>query len=201
VKQALRQLLSDLLSAILFLVAYAVSGSLFVAVGIAVTAGLVQLASLGLMGRRIEPMQWMSLGLVVVLGGATMLTQSPRFMMIKPTIVHFAVAALMLRPGWMIRYLPELVVRNVPEPAIVAAGYGWAALLVALGLANLFIALRFDIAIWAWFISVGSVGTKLAAPCNMASSGRSCARGSHSQRHRGDVQRGRGSRLPITGVR
>ena len=39
VKQALRQLLSDL-SAILFLVAYAVSGSLFVAVGIAVTAGL-----------------------------------------------------------------------------------------------------------------------------------------------------------------
>ena len=163
VKQALRQLLSDLLSAILFLVAYAVSGSLFVAVGIAVTAGLVQLASLGLMGRRIEPMQWMSLGLVVVLGGATMLTQSPRFMMIKPTIVHFAVAALMLRPGWMIRYLPELVVRNVPEPAIVAAGYGWAALLVALGLANLFIALRFDIAIWAWFISVGSVGTKLVA--------------------------------------
>ena len=63
-KQALRQLLSDLLSAILFLVAYAVSGSLFVAVGIAVTAGLAQLASLGLMGRRIEPMQWMSLGLV-----------------------------------------------------------------------------------------------------------------------------------------
>jgi intracellular septation protein A len=163
VHQALRQLLSDLLSAILFLVAYAVSGSLFVAVGIAVTAGLVQLASLGLMGRRIEPMQWMSLGLVVVLGGATMLTQSPRFMMIKPTIVHFTVAALMLRPGWMIRYLPELVVRNVPEPAIIAAGYGWAALLVALGLANLFIALRFDIAIWAWFISVGSVGTKLAA--------------------------------------
>ena len=162
-KQALRQLLSDLLSAILFLVAYAVSGSLFVAVGIAVTAGLVQLASLGLMGRRIEPVQWMSLGLVIVLGGATMLTQSPRFMMIKPTIVHFAVAALMLRPGWMIRYLPELVVRNVPEPAIIAAGYGWAALLVALGLANLFIALRFDIAIWAWFISVGSVGTKLAA--------------------------------------
>ena len=37
------------------------------------------------------------------------------------------------------------------------------ALLAALGLANLFIALRFDIAIWAWFISVGSVGTKLAA--------------------------------------
>ena len=132
-KQALRHLLSDSSSAILFLVVYAVSGSLFTAAAIAVATGLVQLAGLRLMGRRIEPMQWMSLGLVVVLGGATMLTHSPRFMMIKPTIVHFAVAAVMLRPGWMIRYLPKMVVQNVPEPAIVAAGYGWAVLLMALG--------------------------------------------------------------------
>ena len=162
-KQALRHLLSDLLSAILFLVVYAVSGSLFAAAAIAITAGFTQLASLRLTRRQIEPMQWMSLGLVVVLGVATMLTQSPGFLMIKPTIVHFAVAAVMLRPGWMIRYLPEMVVRNVPEPAIVAAGYGWAALLAALGLANLFIALRLDIVTWAWFISVGSVGSKLVA--------------------------------------
>ena len=69
----------------------------------------------------------------------------------------------MLRPGWMIRYLPELVVRNVPEPTIVAAGYVWAALLTVLGLANLFIALRFDFATWAWFVSVGAGGAKLAA--------------------------------------
>ena len=162
-KQALRQLLSDFLSAILFLVVYAISGSLFAAAGIAVSAALVQFARLGLTRRRIEPMQWMSLGLVVVLGGATMLTQSPRFMMIKPTIVHFAVATVMLRRGWMLRYLPELVLQNVPEPTIVAAGYAWAALLAALGLTNLFIALRFDFTTWAWFISVGSVGAKLAA--------------------------------------
>jgi len=162
-KQALRQLLSDFLSAILFLVVYAVSGSLFAAASIAVAAGLAQLARLRLTRRRIEPMQWMSLGLVVVLGGATMLTQSPRFMMIKPTIVHFAVATVMLRRGWMLRYLPEIVLRNVPEPMIVAAGYAWAALLAALGLANLFIALRLDFTTWAWFISLGSVGAKLAA--------------------------------------
>ena len=161
-KQALRQLLSDFLSAILFLGVYVVSGNLFVAAGIAVVAGLGQFIWLRLTHRLIEPMQWMSLGLVVVLGSATMLTQSPRFMMIKPTIVHFAVATVMLRRGWMLRYLPELVLQNVPEPTIVAAGYAWAALLAALGLTNLFIALRFDFTTWAWFISVGSVGAKLA---------------------------------------
>jgi intracellular septation protein A len=163
VKQALQQLLSDFLSAILFLVVYVMSGSVFTAAAVAVTAGLVQLARLRLTRRPIEPMQWMSLGLVVVLGGATMLTQNPRFMMIKPTIVHFAVAVVMLRRGWISRYMPEIVLRNVPEPTLVAAGYAWAALLAALGLTNLFIALRFDFITWAWFISVGSVGAKLAA--------------------------------------
>ena len=162
-KQALRQLLSDFLSAILFLVVYGLSGNLFAAAAIAVAAGMAQLAYIWATGRGVEPMQWMSLGLVVVLGGATMLTQSPRFMMVKPTIVHLAVAAVMLRRGWMIRYLPEVVLRNVPELTIVAAGYAWAALLAALGLANLTIALRFDFVTWAWFISVGSVGAKLSA--------------------------------------
>jgi len=163
VKQALRQLLSDFLSSIVFLVVYASSGSLFAAAGIAVAAGLVQFARLWFTRRRIEPMQWMSLGLVVVLGGATMLTQSPRFMMIKPTIVHVAVATVMLRRGWMLRYLPQVVLRNVPEPTIVAAGYAWAVLLAVLGLANLIIALRFGFAAWAWFVTVGAGGAKLAA--------------------------------------
>jgi intracellular septation protein len=162
-KRALWQLLNDFLSAILFLLVFALSGSLFAAAGIAVAAGLAQLARLKLTRRRVEPMQWMSLGLVVVLGGATLLTHSPRFMMLKPTIVHFTVAAVMLRRGWMVRYLPEIVRQNVPEATVVAAGYAWAGLLTALGLANLVIALHFDFATWAWFISVGAVGVKVIA--------------------------------------
>jgi intracellular septation protein len=69
----------------------------------------------------------------------------------------------MLRRGWMLRYLPEIVAQNVPEPAIVAAGYAWAALLAAIGLANLIVPLHFDFMTWAWFISVGAVGAKLVA--------------------------------------
>jgi intracellular septation protein len=163
VRQALRQLLSDFLSAILFLVVYAITGNLLAAAAIAIAAGALQLLRIWSTGRRVEPMQWMSLGLVIVLGGATMLTQSPRFMMVKPTIVHLAVAAVMLRRGWMIRYLPQIVLQNVPEPTIVAAGYAWAGLLAAIGLTNLVIALHFDFVTWAWFVSVGAVGAKLAA--------------------------------------
>jgi intracellular septation protein A len=113
VKQALWHLLNDFLSAILFLIVYALTGSLFAAAGIAVAAGLAQFAALRLRRRSIEPMQWMGLGLVVALGGATLLTQSPRLMMAKPSVIHLALAAVMLRPGWMTRYLPEIARPNV----------------------------------------------------------------------------------------
>ena len=162
-KQALWHLINDFLSAILFLIVYVLTGSLVLAPAIAVAVGVLQLVRLKLTGRPIEPMQWMSLGLVVAFGGATLLTQSPRFIMAKPSVIHFALAAVMLRRGWMTRYLPQIVRDNVPEPAIAAAGYAWAALMAGLGLTNLFVAARFGLTTWAWFVSFGAIGAKLLA--------------------------------------
>ena len=105
----------------------------------------------------------MSLGLVLVLGTATLLAQSPRFMILKPSFVHFAIAAVMLRRGWMTRYLPAIVHENVPETVIIGAGYAWAGLMVVLGAINLVLAAQSDIRVWAWFISFGAIGAKLAA--------------------------------------
>ncbi len=162
-KQALTHLLNDLLSAILFFAIYLISGNIVAAAAVAIAVGLAQFAVMKLAGRRIEPMQWMILGLVVVLGTATILTESPRFMMVKPSIGHFAVALIMLRRGWMVRYLPEIVTQNLPEQIIVAAGYAWAGLLATIGILNLGFAAYGDIVIWAWFISAGSIGAKIGA--------------------------------------
>jgi len=162
-KRALTHLLNDLLSAILFFAVYLISGNIIAAAAIAIAVGLAQLGAMKLAGRRIEPMQWMILGLVLVLGTATILTESPRFMMVKPSIGHFAVALIMLRRGWMSRYLPEIAAQNLPEPVIVAAGYAWAGLLAAIGIVNLGFAAYGDIVIWAWFISAGSIGAKIGA--------------------------------------
>jgi len=157
----MRQLFEDLLATILFLVVYILSGDIFVATGIAIAAGVVQISYLKAKGRTIDMMQWGSLALVIVLGGATIATRDGRFIMIKPTIVHFAIAAIMLRRGWMGRYLPRIASDNLPESVVVGAGYAWAALMVALGLTNLVIAWAFDEHVWVWFISVGAVGAKV----------------------------------------
>ena len=108
-------------------------------------------------------MQWISLAVVIVLAAASIATQSPRFVMLKPSLGHFAIAVAMLKRGWMSRYLPEIAQRYLPENAPVVAGYAWAGLMALLGLANIAIALWAPFAIWAWFISVGAIGAKVAA--------------------------------------
>ena len=162
-KQALSHLLNDLLSAILFLAVYLVTANITAAAAVAITVGLAQITVQRLTGRRIWPMQWIGLAVVVVLSAASIATQSPRFVMLKPSLGHFAITAAMLKRGWMSRYLPEVARRYLPDDAPVIAGYAWAGLMAALGLANILIALYAPFAIWVWFISVGAIGAKVAA--------------------------------------
>jgi len=117
------------------LIVYA-SGSVRTAAGVGVAAGLVQFGRLYFAARRIDLMQWSSLALAMVLGGAAILTRNPRFVMVKPSIVHLAIAAAMLRRSWMIRYVTPIARQNVPETTMVAAGYAWAMLMAALGFAQ-----------------------------------------------------------------
>jgi intracellular septation protein len=162
-KQALSHLLDDFLSAVLFLVAYGATGSLSTAVAVAVLVGIVPAAWRVVQRRRVDALQWASLGLVLALGAAAWLGQSPRFIMARPSAVHFALAASMSRAGWMDRYLNAPAQQNVPKTMVVAAGYAWAVLMAAIGFTNLIIALYFDLRVWAWFVTLISVGAKLAA--------------------------------------
>jgi len=159
----MRQLLSDFLSAIVFLVVYGLSDNIYLATAAAVGVAAAQVAIMKSRGQPIDAMQWLVLGLVLVLGAATLITSDSRFIMVKPSIIHCAVGAVMLRRGWMIRYLPPIARDNLPESVMVTAGYAWAALMFALGFVNLVIATGFSFRVWAWFITFGAIGAKVAA--------------------------------------
>ena len=160
---AVRQLSWDFLTAIVFLVTYGLSGNLYLATAIAVAAGVAQFAAIRVQGRSVDSMQWLALGLALVLGLATLITQDSRFIMVKPSIIHAAIGVVMLRPGWMIRYLPPIARDNLSEGVMVNAGYAWAALMIGLAALNLVIATTLEFRVWAWFISFGAVGAKIAA--------------------------------------
>ncbi|MFZ0766142.1 MAG: septation protein IspZ, partial [Bradyrhizobium sp.] len=107
-------------------------------------------------------MTWASLGLVIVLGTATLLTNDPRFVMAKPSIAHFAIGAVMLKRGWMLRYVPPIVAEMIPE-YVTIAGFSWAVLMFALGLGTIAVALTGDMKLWAIYVSFVAVGAKIAA--------------------------------------
>jgi intracellular septation protein len=162
-RTALQQLLLDFLSAIVFLAIYALSDSVTLATTLAVAVGIAQFAVMKLTGRQIDVMQWLALGLVLVLGAATLITQDSRFIMVKPTVVHWAIGGIMLRHGWMTRYLPPIARDNLPLSVMVKAGYAWAALMFVLGALNLFVATTMSMRAWAWFITFGAIGAKVVA--------------------------------------
>lgn len=162
-RTALLQLVGDFFSAFVFLGIYLTVGNLPLAVGAALAVGLGQFAFLRWRAKRIETMQWPSLGLVIVLGVAALMTNDARFMMAKPSIIHFAIGAVMLRPGWMERYMPAIVKEHVSESVLAMNGYAWAGLMFLLGLSNLYVAAYCSPATWAWFISVVAIGAKITA--------------------------------------
>jgi intracellular septation protein len=153
-------LIDDLLSTLLFVGIYAVSHDIYLATGIAIALGLGRIAYLRAKGVRIDVMQWLSLGLVIVFGGATLLTQNPVFVKLKPTFVYTAVAAVMLRPGWMNRYMPVLGRDRSADVALVF-GYVWAAVMFATAVANLGVALFASTFVWTWFIFLFPLVSKI----------------------------------------
>lgn len=158
---AARFIVADFAATILFVGLYALTHSFLLATALAVVLGVGQIAFDVIRRRPVEALQWLSLGLVVVMGGATLVTHDPRFVMIKPTIIYLAVAAVMLRPGWMNRYLPPIVTENAPELGH-AFGYVWAGMMGLTALANLALVAAGDPALWAWFVAVVPLASKVA---------------------------------------
>jgi len=151
---AMRPLLVDLLSTIVFAVLYGLTGNLTLGIVVGMAVGIGQIAFLKIRGRKVEIMQWASLGLVLVLGGASLMTQNPHFAMLKPTVAGIAIGCVMLNPGWQMRYFPQIVRDNVPAHELHVWGYVWSAMIFALAGANLYVALELGRTTWAWFTSV-----------------------------------------------
>ena len=157
---AARALVSDLASTLLFLVVLLVTGNLILAVVLGMALGLLQIAVQVARRKPIDSMQWLSLFLIVGSGTATLLTTDARFVMLKPSIIYVIVGVVMLRPGWMNRYLPPIAVQTVPDLAFIF-GYVWAALMFLSAALNIALALSLDPATWAIAKSIWAIGSKV----------------------------------------
>ena len=109
-------------------------------------------------GHPVAALQWISLASVLFTAAATLLTGDPRFVMAKPTVVYLIVGTVMLRKGWLNRYIPPEQMALVGD-VMDRFGMIWAALMFTSAGLNLAIALFFT-AWWPLFIGIFPLASK-----------------------------------------
>ena len=76
-------------------------------------------------------------------------------------VIYLIVGIVMLKRGWMNRYLPPIALELVPDIAIIV-GYAWSGLMFFSAGLNLVVALNFSVATWSAAMSIWGIASKLA---------------------------------------
>jgi intracellular septation protein len=152
------QALFDLLPVAAFVVAYYVAG-IYTATAVLMAAMVALLVVDWLRLRRIPPLHLLSAGLVLVLGGTTLLLHDTRFLKWKPTVFLWMVAIAAIASRWFgraplaQRLLQPLVEgsESLPRALWLKLNWSWAGFYLLLGSLNLWIAYNASERTWVNF--------------------------------------------------
>ncbi len=158
------KLIADFLPVIIFFVAYKIWG-MYVATGIFIAATMLQIGWNHHVHKKVETMQWVTLGLVLVFGSLTLALHDPVFIKWKPTVVNWLFAAAFLGSGlFMQRSLLQRMMDHaigLPRSVWSRLNLAWVVFFIGAGIANLYVAYNFSESIWVDFKLFGMLGLTL----------------------------------------
>jgi intracellular septation protein len=152
--------LFDLFPVLLFFAAFKLA-DIYVATAVAIVATVVQIAWVWLRHRKVEPMQWISLAIIVVFGGATLALHNETFIKWKPTVLYWLFGAVLLISAALGRNLIRKMMDKqmvLPDPVWGTLNLIWAAFFVVMGVLNLVVAYSFSTDFWVNFKLFGGIG-------------------------------------------
>lgn len=155
------KLLIDFFPIILFFAAYKLWG-IYVATAVAIVATIAQILWLRHSHGKVEPVQWVSLGVIVLFGGATIALQNETFIKWKPTVLYWlmggtlAAGQLIFRKNLLKTLMGAQL--DLPEPAWRVTNWSWIAFFAIMGVLNLWVAYAFDTDTWVNFKLFGGMG-------------------------------------------
>jgi intracellular septation protein len=149
---AIKPVLRDFLSTIVFVALIWITDDAVLATALGVGTGVMQTVWMLARKAPIGPLQWISLGLVTVLGSITIFTGNALFFKLKSSIAALAIGTVMLRRSWLMPYLPPFITETLDERTIIRAARAWAALMGVIALSNLAVAYFCSNRVWAAFI-------------------------------------------------
>ena len=155
------KLLIDFFPIILFFLAFKLGG-IYVATGVAIVATIAQIAWLRWKHGKVEPMQWVSLGVIVVFGGATIVAQNETFIKWKPTVLYWLMGgALLVSQLFFKKNLMKSLMGaqlELPDAAWRVLNWSWSTFFAVMGVLNLWVAFHFDTDTWVNFKLFGGLG-------------------------------------------
>jgi intracellular septation protein len=132
---------------------------------VVIVATLAQVAWLRARGLRIDRMLWVSLGLVVLLGGATVWFHSETFIKWKPSVLYwvmglgFWISQVVFRRNPLQALMGHQI--DLPATAWQRLNFAWIAFFGLMGLLNLWVAYSFSTDTWVNFKLFGGIGLML----------------------------------------
>ena len=159
------KMLFDLFPVVLFFVAFKLYG-IYVATAVAIAATFVQIGWLWMRGRKIDKMLWVSLAVITVFGGATLLLENETFIKWKPTVLYWLFGGALI-VAWtffrknLVRSVMEHQV-SLPEEIWARLQASWIGFFALMGALNLYVAYSFSTDAWVNFKLFGGIGLMLA---------------------------------------
>lgn len=158
------KLLLDFFPIILFFIAFKVWG-IYVATGVAIVATIAQIGWLRYKTGKVEPMQWVSLGVIVLFGGATIIAHNETFIKWKPTVLYWLMGGALVVGQLIFRknLLKSLMggQMQLPDAAWQVMNWSWTGFFAVMGVINLWVAYNFDTDTWVNFKLFGGIGLML----------------------------------------
>ena len=135
---------------------------IILATAVLIPATALQIVYTRMTTGKFEKMHLITLALVIVMGGATVMLQDKTFIQWKPTVVNWLFAVGFLGTHWITgkTLLERMMGQNLtlPAPVWVQLNYAWSAFFVFSGLANLYVAYNFEEDVWVNFKLFGLMG-------------------------------------------
>lgn len=133
---------------------------------VVIVATLAQVLYLKLRGRKVDTMLWVSLVLVVVLGGLTVYFHSDTFIKWKPSVLYWVMGlSFWLSPLLFGKNLLRVLLGEQFElPAKIwhRLNFAWVAFFAIMGFLNIWVAYTFSLGTWVNFKLFGALGLMLA---------------------------------------
>ena len=153
--------LFDLFPVILFFLAFKLY-DIFIATAVAIVAAIVQIGWLWFRRRQVDKMMWINLAIIVVFGGATLISQDETFIKWKPTVLYWLIATVLLLSNLVFRknLIQTMLEKQIVVPSFVwnRLNLSWVSFFLTMGCINLYVAFSFSVDTWVTFKLFGATG-------------------------------------------